>query len=129
MRRLAQLCIFKLSFLPLAAFAGQTPSAAPKPAAAPKPRTTTHMTDPALLHPATLTAKAPDTYDVKLATTKGDVVIHVTRSWAPIGADRFYNLVKHGFFNDATPERYNRAAAEQAWSRTIEWFNQYVRSA
>ena len=35
----------------------------------------------------------------------------------------------HGFFNDATPERYNKAAAEQAWTRTIEWFNQYVRGA
>ena len=34
----------------------------------------------------------------------------------------------HGFFNDATPERYNKAAAEQAWARTIEWFNQYVRA-
>lgn len=33
----------------------------------------------------------------------------------------------HGFFNDATPERYNKAAATQAWTRTIEWFNQYVR--
>jgi len=33
----------------------------------------------------------------------------------------------HGFFNDATPERYNRASAEQAWTRTIEWFNQYLR--
>jgi carboxymethylenebutenolidase len=33
----------------------------------------------------------------------------------------------HGFFNDATPERYNKGAAEQAWTRTIEWFNQYVR--
>ncbi len=35
----------------------------------------------------------------------------------------------HGFFNDATPERYNRVTAEQAWTRTIEWFNQYVRGA
>jgi len=35
----------------------------------------------------------------------------------------------HGFFNDATPERYNKVAAEQAWKRTIEWFNQYVRGA
>lgn len=33
----------------------------------------------------------------------------------------------HGFFNDATPERYNRDAAELAWSRMIGWFNQYVR--
>ena len=34
----------------------------------------------------------------------------------------------HGFFNDATPERYNKVAAEQAWKRTIEWFNQYART-
>ena len=33
----------------------------------------------------------------------------------------------HGFFNDATPERYNKVTAPQAWARTIEWFNQYVR--
>jgi carboxymethylenebutenolidase len=35
----------------------------------------------------------------------------------------------HGFFNDATPERYNRAAAEEAWTRTIDWFNQHMREA
>ncbi len=58
-------------------------------------------TDPALLHPATLHAKAPDVYEVKFTTTKGDVVVQVTRAWAPLGADRFYNLVKHGFFTDA----------------------------
>jgi len=34
----------------------------------------------------------------------------------------------HGFNNDATPERYNKAAADQAWQRTIEWFNKYVRA-
>ena len=33
----------------------------------------------------------------------------------------------HGFNCDATPERYNRTAATQAWARTIEWFNQYAR--
>jgi carboxymethylenebutenolidase len=33
----------------------------------------------------------------------------------------------HGFFNDATPERYNKVTAPEAWARTIEWFNQYVR--
>ena len=94
MRRFAQLCIFTLNLLPLAAFAGQAQPAAPKPAETAKPRTTTHMTtDPALLKPATLTAKAPDVYEVKFVTTKGDVTIQVTRSWAPLGADRFYNLV------------------------------------
>src|SRR5438477_2752281 len=34
----------------------------------------------------------------------------------------------HGFFNDATPERYNKVTAPQAWTRTIEWFNQYART-
>jgi carboxymethylenebutenolidase len=33
----------------------------------------------------------------------------------------------HGFNNDATPARYNKAAAELAWKRTIDWFNRYVR--
>jgi peptidyl-prolyl cis-trans isomerase A (cyclophilin A) len=58
-------------------------------------------TDPALLHPAELKAKAPDVYDVKFTTTKGDFVVQVNRAWAPLGADRFYNLVKHGFFSGA----------------------------
>ena len=40
-----------------------------------------------------------------------------------------YPNAVHGFFNDATPERYNKLAATQAWSRTIEWFNQYARTA
>src|SRR5262249_8035512 len=35
----------------------------------------------------------------------------------------------HGFFNDATPERYNKTTAPQAWARTIEWFNQYSRAS
>jgi peptidyl-prolyl cis-trans isomerase A (cyclophilin A) len=55
----------------------------------------------ALLHPATLHAQAPETYDVKFTTTHGDFTVHVTRGWAPLGADRFYNLCKHGFFNNA----------------------------
>jgi len=33
----------------------------------------------------------------------------------------------HGFNNDATPERYNKAAADEAWKRTVEWFNKYLR--
>jgi carboxymethylenebutenolidase len=35
----------------------------------------------------------------------------------------------HGFFNDATPERYNKATAEEAWGRTIAWFNRHSRVA
>lgn len=55
---------------------------------------------PDLLRPATLNRQAPPIYRVKLATTKGDIVIEVTRAWAPRGADRFYNLVRAGFFTD-----------------------------
>ena len=47
-----------------------------------------------------MTEKSPDQYKVKFETTKGDVVIQVTREWSPHGADRFYNLVKHGFYDN-----------------------------
>jgi len=53
-----------------------------------------------LTDPSKLTAKAPDTYKVKFDTTKGAITIEVTRSQAPNGADRFYNLVKAGYFKD-----------------------------
>ena len=33
----------------------------------------------------------------------------------------------HGFNNDATPQRYNKAAADESWKRTVEWFNKYLR--
>lgn len=39
-----------------------------------------------------------------------------------------YPNAVHGFFNDATPERYDHAAATEAWGRTIDWFNRYVRN-
>jgi len=39
-----------------------------------------------------------------------------------------YSGAVHGFFNDATPERYDEAAASQAWTRTVDWFNRYVRA-
>jgi len=51
--------------------------------------------------PASLNEKAPATYKAKFETSKGTFVIEVHRDWAPNGADRFYNLVKNGFYNDA----------------------------
>ena len=39
-----------------------------------------------------------------------------------------YENAMHGFFNDATPERYDEAAATEAWTSTINWFNRYVRN-
>src|ERR1700674_877498 len=57
---------------------------------------------PSLLNPASLKAKAPDLFKAQFTTTKGDFVVEVHRDWAPNGADRFYNLVKNGFYDDAS---------------------------
>jgi len=54
----------------------------------------------ALKDPAGLKDKAPETYKVDVDTSKGKFVVEVTRAWAPNGADRFYNLVKNGYYND-----------------------------
>lgn len=53
-----------------------------------------------LLNPEKLTQKAPKYFKVLFTTTKGNFVVEVEREWAPHGADRFYNLVKNGFYND-----------------------------
>jgi len=53
-----------------------------------------------LANPAALTETAPAAYKAKFDTSKGSFVIQVTRAWAPAGADRFYNLVKNGYFDD-----------------------------
>jgi peptidyl-prolyl cis-trans isomerase A (cyclophilin A) len=88
-----------IAVVPLAA---QTKPAAKKPPAA-GPRGTQAATfDRALLQPGSLKEKAPETYEVKFTTTKGDFVIRVTRAWAPLGADRFYNLAKHRFYDEAS---------------------------
>jgi peptidyl-prolyl cis-trans isomerase A (cyclophilin A) len=50
--------------------------------------------------PAKLTEKAPETFDAQFDTTKGKFTIEVTRSLAPNGADRFYNMVRSGYFRD-----------------------------
>jgi peptidyl-prolyl cis-trans isomerase A (cyclophilin A) len=55
--------------------------------------------DPALLTPSALTERAPAAFDVKFVTTKGEFTVHISREWAPHGADRFYNLVKHHYFD------------------------------
>jgi peptidyl-prolyl cis-trans isomerase A (cyclophilin A) len=54
-----------------------------------------------LLSPASLRATAPAEFKAQFSTTKGDFVVEVHRDWAPLGADRFYNLVKNGFFTNA----------------------------
>jgi peptidyl-prolyl cis-trans isomerase A (cyclophilin A) len=56
--------------------------------------------DSGLRNPAALTEQAPPMFEAAFETSKGRVVLAVHRDWAPIGADRFYNLVKNGFFDD-----------------------------
>ena len=53
-----------------------------------------------LKNPASFTEQAPATYKAAFDTSAGKFVITVHRAWAPNGADRFYNLVKNGFFDD-----------------------------
>jgi peptidyl-prolyl cis-trans isomerase A (cyclophilin A) len=82
----------------------QTKSAAPPAAKSGAPaakKAAPAAAAPDLLKPNTLKARAPEVYKVKFTTTKGDVIIQVNRGWAPIGSDRFYNLVKNGFYKDA----------------------------
>jgi peptidyl-prolyl cis-trans isomerase A (cyclophilin A) len=52
------------------------------------------------LLPSQATEPAPPIFKARLSTTQGDLVIEVHRDWSPLGAARFYNLVKMGFFND-----------------------------
>ena len=54
------------------------------------------------MNPASLRAKAPDAFKAEFTTTKGTFIVEVHRDWAPIGADRFYNLVKNGFYDEAS---------------------------
>jgi len=54
----------------------------------------------ALSGTALFAEQAPEKFQVKFETTKGDFVVDVTRAWAPIGADRFYTAVKNKFYND-----------------------------
>jgi len=51
-------------------------------------------------NPAALTEQAPATYKARFDTSKGVFVVDVRREWAPVGADRFYNLVKNGFYDE-----------------------------
>lgn len=89
---------------PTPAPAQPAPQAAPTPPpaqpAAPAPAAPAGPRAPALTDPALATEKAPATYRVRFETTKGPFVVEVNRDWSPLGADRFYNLVKAGFYDD-----------------------------
>jgi len=95
-----------VSILAVTAAAAQTlPKTAPKaapPKTVPKagtPAPKAAVTRPSLYTPSSLKDKAPEQFQARFTTTKGDVVVEITRAMAPLGADRFYNLVKYGFYN------------------------------
>jgi peptidyl-prolyl cis-trans isomerase A (cyclophilin A) len=73
------------------------PDAAPAKAEAPAAPQTGKA---ALMDPKSMTAEAPAKYKAKFVTSKGEFVVEVERAWAPQGADRFYNLVKNGYYDD-----------------------------
>jgi peptidyl-prolyl cis-trans isomerase A (cyclophilin A) len=58
--------------------------------------------------------KAPDKFAVTFETAKGDIIIDVTREWAPLGADRFYSLVRSGYYNDVAFFRVIKGFMAQA---------------
>lgn len=64
------------------------------------PETKPATASPSFTDPAKLTEKAPDTFKAQFDTTKGKFTIEVTRALSPNGADRFYNLVRSGYFKD-----------------------------
>lgn len=100
--------IFAASFALVTQTSAQTPAQAPakpKPSAAAAGRSAAASYDRTLLRPSMLKEKAPETFQAKFETTRGDFTMDVTRAWAPIGVDRFYNLVKHHFFDNMVAYR------------------------
>ncbi len=63
-----------------------------------------------LLHPErpNFSSPAPAAYQVQLETTKGNIRLEVKREWAPHGADRFYNLVRYGYYDHSAIFRVHK---------------------
>jgi carboxymethylenebutenolidase len=94
-------------------------AAAPFYGAATKPEDVPKIKAAILINHGSLDKNAVDGWPAQEASLKANHITYEGHIWP--------NSV-HGFFNDATPERYNQETAEAAWKRTIEWFNQYVRT-
>jgi peptidyl-prolyl cis-trans isomerase A (cyclophilin A) len=78
------------------AAASSAPAPGPAPVAGPPPSPPSRE----LLAPGDVDPKAPARFTVRFVTTKGEFVIEVVRAWSPHGVDRFYRLVRLGFFQD-----------------------------
>jgi peptidyl-prolyl cis-trans isomerase A (cyclophilin A) len=99
MRKFATLIFVGLFALGAQASA-QTSEQVPAKPVAPHARPAPASFDRTLLRPSMLKEKAPETFQVKFETTRGDFTMDVTRAWAPIGVERFYNLVKHHYYDN-----------------------------
>jgi carboxymethylenebutenolidase len=95
-------------------------AAAPFYGGAPKPEDVPKIKAAILIHHGGLDKTLSGAYPAQEAELKKNNIRY---------EGHIYPESVHGFFNDATPERYNKVTAQQAWTRTIEWFNQYVRAA
>jgi peptidyl-prolyl cis-trans isomerase A (cyclophilin A) len=98
------LMVAALALAPLASSAWAVPQATSttnKTTTPAHPATTTPRPSASLLKPASLKLQAPAVFNARFTTSKGDFVVQVTRAWSPRGADRFYNLVKYHFFDNA----------------------------
>jgi carboxymethylenebutenolidase len=97
---------------------GELAAAAPFYGGAPKPEDVPKIKAAILIHHGGLDKALSGAYPAQEAELKKNNVRY---------EGHIYPNSVHGFFNDATPERYNEVAAKQAWTRTIEWFDQYAR--
>ena len=123
-RSLLMSSVATVAIAALPAVAAQAP-----PKAAPKPDLNKLAR---LRNPAALKETAPATFKARFDTSAGVFVVEVHRDWAPIGADRFFNLVKNGFFDDGrffrviqTPRPFmvqfginGNTSIQQAWMNT-----------
>jgi carboxymethylenebutenolidase len=73
-----------------------------------------------LIHHGALDGRLAEGFPAQIAELERHGITHEGHLWPDS---------VHGFFNDATPERYNPTTAAQAWTRTLEWFNQYTRAS
>ena len=98
---------------------GDLAAAAPFYGGPPKPEDVPKIKAAILIHHGALDKALSEGYPAQEAELKKNNIRY---------EGHIYPDSVHGFFNDATPERYNETTAKQAWTRTIEWFNQYARA-
>lgn len=82
-----------------------------------------------LLQPGNFRETAPTTFRARFETTKGTLVIQVHRDWAPRGADRFYNLVKAGFYDGMAIHRVLQGFTAEFGIHGDPWVNAAWRQA